>query len=397
MRLGFFSSSLLAKIKKPTIWLHAVSVGEISSAVSLLNNLRKKYPGYQLVISTVTTTGNRIAQQVASDKDLVVYLPYDLSFIVNKVIKKFSPQLFIILETEIWPNLISILSEKRIPLLIVNGRISNKSFKKYQKVKFLLSPVLRKVNFYCMQTKEDSQRIISLGAPQEKVGITGNMKFDLEVGGDRYKKSDLGLKEEDILFVAASTHRGEEEIILGIYKEIDRKNLRLLIAPRHIERTAEIEKVAQKQGLATQRIPNLNKNPLPASPFPLPVLLLDTIGELSSLFNIADIVFVGGSLVKRGGHNILEPAFFGKPILFGRYMFNFQEVAALFLQGKGAIVVDNAQELKEAICNLLDNRGRREELGKRARQILEENRGATERNMEVIGRFMPKPVRDVAE
>jgi len=412
MRLGFFSPSLLAKIKKPTIWLHAVSVGEISSAVSLLNNLRKKYPEYQLVISTVTTAGNRIAQQVASNKDLVVYLPYDLSFIVNKVIKKLSPQLFIILETEIWPNLISILAKKKIPLLIVNGRISNKSFKKYQKIKFLLSSVLRKVNFYCMQTKEDSQRIISLGAPREKVGITGNMKFDSEVPGDRYKKSDLGLKEENILFVAASTHPGEEEIILEIYKQIDRKNLRLLIAPRHIERIPQIEKLVQKQELVTQRLSDFFISLSADETMPArdrerlfsdttlsssTILLLDTIGELSSLFGIADIVFVGGSLVKRGGHNILEPAFFGKPILFGRYMFNFQEVAALFLQGKGAIVVDNAQELKEAICNLLDNRGRREELGKRARQILEENRGATERNMEVIGRFMLKPVRNVTE
>ncbi len=397
MRLGFFSPSLLLRIKKPTIWLHAVSVGEIISATFLLDNLRKRYPGYQLIISTITATGNRVAHQIARDKDLVIYLPYDLSFIVNKVIKRFSPALFIILETEIWPNLISILSKKKIPLLIINGRISTGSFRKYQKIKFLLSPVLKKVNFYCMQTKEDAQRIISLGAPQEKVGVIGNMKFDLQVPASRYKKSDFGLEEQDILFVAASTHPGEEEIILKIYKEIDSEKLHLLIAPRHIERTAEIEKIAQKNGLVTQRMSELDKIPKtenrPPSQVgeagkPKTVFLLDTIGELSSLFSIADIVFVGGSLIKKGGHNILEPAFFGKPILFGRYMFNFKQIASLFLQGKGAISVDNARELKKVTCALLDNSDRREELGKRAKQILEENRGATQKNMEIIRQFM---------
>ena len=388
MRLGFFPPSLLAKIKKPTLWIHAVSVGEIISAKSLLNNLRQRYSQYRLIISTVTATGNKVAYQIATDKDLVIYLPYDLSFIVNKVIKRFSPTLFIILETEIWPNLISILAKKKIPLLIVNGRISAGSFRKYQKIKFLLSPVLKKISTYCMQTKEDAQRIISLGAPQEKVGITGNMKFDLEVPASRYKKSNFGLEEQDILFVAASTHPGEEEIILKIYKQIDRKKLHLLIAPRHIERIAKIEKLVQKNGLVVQRLSNLDKISLPSTLYPLPVLLLDTIGELSSLFSIADIVFIGGSLIKRGGHNILEPAFFGKPILFGRYMFNFKQIANLFLQGKGAISVDNAQELKKVICDLLDNSGQREELGKRAKQILEESRGATQRNMEIIRRFM---------
>jgi len=381
IRLGFFSPFLLAKIKKPTIWLHAVSVGEIISAVSLLDNLRKKYPKYQLIISTITAAGNRVARQIALDKDLVIYLPYDLSFIVNKVIKIFSPSVFIILETEIWPNLINILTEKKIPLVIVNGRLSTTSFKKYQRIKFLLSPILRKISFYCMQTKEDAKRIIYLGAPSNKVSINGNMKFDINLFPSKYKKSDLGLKEQDILFIAASTHQGEEEIILKIYNEIGRKDLRLLIAPRHIERIAEIEKLVQRKGLIAQRISDLNKNLLS-------VFLFDTIGKLNSLFSIADIVFIGGSLIKRGGHNILEPAFFAKPILFGKYMFNFKEIANLFLQRKGAIVINNAQELKKTICDLLDDRKKREELGKMAKQILQNNRGATQRNIEIIGRFI---------
>lgn len=388
MKLGFFPASLLKRIKKPTIWVHAVSVGEIISANFLLNNLRKKYPQHQLIISTITATGNRIARQIVNNKDLVIYLPYDLSFIVNKVISRFSPEVFIILETEIWPNLINILSKRKIPLLVVNGRISNKSFKRYQKINFLLSSVLRKVNFYCPQTKEDADRLISLGVPKEKIRITGNMKFDIDLLISRYKKSDLGLEEQDILFIAASTHPGEEEMILKIYKDMDRKNLHLLIAPRHIERTKEIEKIAQKNGLTTQRIFNLDRNSFPVSRSPFPVFLLDSVGELSSLFGIADIVFIGGSLVKRGGHNILEPAFFGKPILFGKYMFNFKEIANLFLQKKAAISVDSDRELKKAICGLLDSDKQREELGKRAKQVLEENRGATQRNMEVIGRFL---------
>ncbi|MCK4860177.1 MAG: 3-deoxy-D-manno-octulosonic acid transferase [Candidatus Omnitrophica bacterium] len=388
MRLGFFPSFLIQKIKKPTIWLHAVSVGEIISANSLLDNIRAKYPQHQLIISTITATGNEVARQIAGDKDLVIYLPYDLSFIVNRVIKRFSPLLFIILETEIWPNLINVLANRKIPLLIVNGRISQSSFKKYQRVKFLLSPLLQKVSSYCMQTKEDVQRIISLGAPDEKVKVSGNMKFDLQVSVSRYKKSDLGLKEQDILFIAASTHPGEEEIILEVYKGIDARKLRLLIAPRHIERAGEIGRLIQREKLTSQRFSNLNKTPQSATSNPQPVLLLDSVGELKSLLSIADIVFVGGSLIKKGGHNVLEPAFFGKPILFGRYMFNFKEIASLFLQGEGAMSVNDPDELKKAICDLLDDNKKRNELGRRAKQILEQNRGATQRNMEVIERFM---------
>ena len=381
MRLGFYSPEVLKRIRrKRNIWLHAVSVGEVFSAVSLLKALHREYPLYQMIISTITPTGNKAVQQIAQKKDLALYLPYDLSFIVDRVIKRFSPSLFIILETEFWPNLISILSRRGIPLLIINGRISEKAFRRYKRVKFLFSFLLAKIDFYCMQTEEDKKRVIALGAPPDRVRVTGNMKFDLEIPASRYKKEDLGMREEDILLIAASTHPNEEEMIIRVYKDINRKDVYLLIAPRHIERVEEIERIARKANFSVQQISNLRA---PAS-----IFLLDTVGELKSLFSIADIVFMGGSLVPKGGHNILEPAFFARPIIFGRYMFNFKEIARSFLSAGGAIEINDERELRESLQDLLDNKQKREEIGKRARSVLEKFRGATERNMEIIRRFL---------
>ncbi len=385
MRMGIFPKDFFKKLSP--IWIHAVSVGEINAVKSLIRELRKEYPEKNLVISTVTETANTIAKSLVEDGDRVTFLPLDLSFIVKRVVRKIRPSLFVIAETEIWPNLILRLEREKVPIVLVNGRISGRSFRGYRIVKFLLKDILRKISLFCMQTERDKKRILSLGVPKEKVFVAGNMKFDTIDYRDfeenyRDYRQKLDLKPTEELIVAGSTHPGEEKIILEVYKKllIDFSNLRLLIAPRHPERAENIAKLAIKCGFNPVRISQLSDQ----STNQKIIFILDTIGKLISFYAISTIVFVGGSLVKRGGHNILEPAFFEKPIIFGPYMFNFQDICDLFLSNKAAIKVDNKQELFEEVKNLLDNPSEKEELSKRARVLILENQGATEKNISLI-------------
>lgn len=401
-RLGFLAKDLA--LSSP-VWIHAVSVGEAMAIRGLVEELRPIYPDKKFVISTVTPTGNKIARTIAKEGDFVTYLPLDLSFIVRVVLDRISPSLFIIAETEIWPNLISCLYKKKIPIAVVNGRISDASFRGYLAIKFLVKPVFKKIALFCVQTARDGERLMRLGVWEDKIKITGNMKFDNADlrgsnadGADKYK-SILGLSKEEKLLVAGSTHPGEEEIILNVYRGLlaELPYLRLLIAPRHPERAAEIEKLVKVRGFNAVRISKLNDS-TPASPAGriqrfnacLParqdstIFILDTIGQLLSFYALADIVFVGGSLVRKGGHNILEPASFAKPILFGPHMFNFRDIADLFLASKAAILVHNQEELKTNIKYLLNNNSRISELGRQARELIRQNQGATRRNAEYI-------------
>lgn len=401
LRLGFLPGPLA--LDKP-IWIHAVSVGEVMAVRGLADELRRAYPDKKLVISTVTTTGNKIAQGIAQEGDLVTYLPLDLSFIVGSVIDRIRPALFVIAETEIWPNLISCLYRKNIPIVTVNGRLSNASFRGYSSIKFLLRPILEKVSLFCVQTGCDAERLMRLGVSEDKIKITGNMKFDIEGCADfpaklsdsrrdpasREKKDcpdyrlRLGLGSGDRLFVAGSTHAGEEEIVLEVYKELQRDfpGLKLLIAPRQPQTSKDIAKLVSRFGFRSVFVSGL------ASECPTciaePVFILDTVGELISFYAIADIVFVGGSLIKKGGHNILEPASAAKPILFGPHMFNFRDIADLFLSNRAAIMVYDPIDLKTNIAELLNNPSQAIELGRRAQQLILENQGATKRNAEYI-------------
>jgi 3-deoxy-D-manno-octulosonic-acid transferase len=399
-RLGFLPVDL--KLERP-IWIHAVSVGEAMAVSRLVEELRQAYPGKNFVISTVTPTGNKIARKIAARGDLVTYLPLDFGFIVKRVIGRIRPALFIIAETEIWPNLISCLSRQNIPVAIVNARISDSSFKGYLLAGFLLKPVFKKIGLFCVQSSNDAQRLMRLGVAQERIRVTGNMKFDAalrKIDSDTVKyRQDLRLNSSDSLLVCGSTHPGEEEIILEVYKQLykDFPRIRLLIAPRHPERALDIEKIVIKYGFMPCRISKLNgqTGQLPARPAGGPagrqerangqtVFILDTIGHLISFYAIADIVFVGGSLVKKGGQNILEPACLGKPVLFGPYMFNFRDIAGLFLSNQAAISVHTPQELKARIKELLVNPRQAEELGRKAKQLIINNTGATKRNLELI-------------
>jgi len=382
-RFGFLSPGLGSD--RP-IWVHAVSVGEAILVRGLINELRLKYPGKRIIISTVTVTGNKIAKSIAIKNDLVVYLPLDFSFIVRKVIDKINPSVFIIAETEIWPNLISYLYKKKIPIITVNGRISDSSLKGYSVIKFLIKPILNKISLFCVQTQLDKERLLMLGANGERIKVTGNMKFDIidREPKFKYSRETFGLSSDKKLLVLGSSHRGEERIILDSYKEllIEFPNLRLVIAPRHPERAKEVAGLVSLYGFTPVLIskPSLISQIKEA----IAVFILDTVGELKSFYAMADIVFVGGSLVRKGGQNILEPASLGKPVIFGPHMFNFREIVQLFLNKKAAIMVNDSEELKIKIKELLVNPKIGISLVEASRGVLSDNQGATERNIRLI-------------
>lgn len=389
LRFGFLPKDL--KLNRP-IWIHAVSVGEVMAIRGLTEELRKIYPGKKFVISTVTATGNKIANSLGKEGDFITYLPLDISFVVKSVIDKINPEIFIIAETEIWPNLISCLNKKNIPVVIINGRISDVSFRGYLALKPLIKPILRKVKLFCVQTQQDFKRFNLLGANGACVKVTGNLKFDISCHvaskeNSARNRSKLGLGSKDSLIVAGSTHPGEEEIILSVYKELlmSFPDLKLLLAPRHPERSRDIAIVVSDFGFSS-----IFTSAITAALPDDPVFILDTIGELFSLYAAADIVFVGGSLVKKGGHNILEPACLAKPVLFGPHMFNFRDIADLFLRHKAVIKVSGKDELKSRIHDLLNNPAMAEQMGQRASQLILQNQGATQKTMQLIEAVLKK-------
>jgi len=389
-RLGFLPAGL--KLNRP-IWIHAVSVGEVKAVAGLVEGLRKKYPGKKFVISTVTPTGNKVARGIIKEGDLLIYLPLDISFIISRVVDKINPLLFILTETEIWPNLLSCLYRRKIPVVTVNGRISDSSFRGYSLIKFLIKPILGKITLFCMQSKIDGQRIERLGVDKERIRVTGNMKFDLSLNlsagiNSPHYRQKLGLKFQDKLLVAGSTHKGEDEVIINAYKCLlrDFPELKLLIAPRHPERSRSVGQCIIKNSFTPVYISEISASP--GAEIKNSVFVLDLIGELANFYKIADIVFMGGSLVRKGGQNILEPASLGKPVLFGPHMFNFRDISRVFLKNKAAVMVRNGDELAVKIKELLSDCKQAEEMSSRGMSLISENAGATERNLELIRKFI---------
>ncbi|MFA5146147.1 MAG: 3-deoxy-D-manno-octulosonic acid transferase [Candidatus Omnitrophota bacterium] len=381
------------------IWIHAVSVGEVSVCKALIPALRSAFPGNGIVISTITRAGNKAALKAFSGDAIILYLPLDFRSTVRRSLDLIRPRLFIMVETEIWPNLLLELHRRSIPSVLVNGRISDRSFGKYRLGRAFLKGIVEKIKMLCMQSRLDAERISALGAPEDKVLVTGNMKFDMVSAGKETPAGDirtlLGLGDGSMLFVAGSTHEGEEEAVTEVFKDLLRNfpDLRLLIAPRHIERTPSIEAVIKRFGFDTVRVSSLlnsqhSQLPTPDSRL---VYLLDTIGDLRDIYSVAGIVFVGGSLVRHGGQNPIEPALFGKPVIFGPHMFNFRDVASAFLREKAALQVADKDDLLRQCGFLLRNKAEISRLGDKAKEVILANRGATDKNLDVIralvGRF----------
>jgi len=391
-RFGFLPDM---NFKDQPIWIHAVSVGEVMAAKPLLEALRKEFPGVEFVISTITRAGNDVAQKLARPDDRVIFFPLDFSFVAGRVINKIQPRLIFIMETELWPNFITAASDRSIPVFLVNARISDKSIGKYELATLFLRPAINRISLFLAQTQQDADRLAKIGADKNKIRVMGNLKFDVDLLHEKNcaKENIAGLLKLSIgdkLFVAGSTHDNEEELIVGIYSKLIKRhpNLRLLIAPRHIERSGDIEKIIRKSDFKATRISNLRKDNTNSPD--RNIFVLDTMGQLGLFYSAADIVFMGGSLVKRGGHNVIEPATLAKPIIFGPHMFNFRDIAELFLKNDAAVQVKSADELERSLNELLQNQDKAKELGAKAKEIILRNSGATSRVISFVKKSMER-------
>jgi 3-deoxy-D-manno-octulosonic-acid transferase len=378
-----------------SIWIHAVSVGEVLIARALLPELRERYPKLRLFLSTTTVTGQQIARNNLRFVDEVFYFPFDFGFIVRRILAIVKPRLFIMTETEIWPNLLRACHRQGVKTMLINGRISSRSYPRYRLARPCFRRVLRHVNRFCMQSEESARRIVDIGADRERVTVTGSLKFEsLEIPGaaplNRGQNRVLRyfrVAPDRPVVIAASTLKGEEEPVLEAFQRIraTMTNALLIIAPRKPERFDDVERLARRAGWNVARRTELRVDSEPRED----VVVLDTIGELAPLFQVATAVFVGGSLVDSGGHNILEPAVFGKPIVFGPYMQNFAEIARTFLDNGAAIQVRNGRELEAVLLALLGDAVRRARLGAAARALVEANRGARTKTLAVIAQLLP--------
>ena len=391
-RLGYLPVSFNLDADE-SIWVHAVSVGEVLAARPLLQDLRQRYPGLRLFLSTTTRAGQQLARQSVSDVDGVFYFPFDWRFTVRRTLAIVKPRLFVMMETEIWPNLLRECRARGIKTVLVNGRISYRSFPRYRLVRGMFRRVLAHIDAFCVQGEETQRRLIELGADPARITVTGSLKFDAlgpvptpGRGPERVLRF-FRMTSGRPVFIAGSTLKGEEESIIRAFNRVRTagSNALLVLAARHPERFGEVERLCRQEGLATVRRTAL---PIDAEPR-ADAVVLDTIGELAQLYQIATAVFVGGSLVPAGGHNILEPALFGKPILFGPHMENFAEIAEEFLANGAAVQVHTERELVDEIVALMNDPVRRARLGAAARALIDANRGARDRTLAVITALLP--------
>ncbi len=389
-RFGILSNKQKKLISgQKVIWLHAVSVGEVIAARPLIKGIRNSFPEYRILLTVTTETGREVADKDAL-ADMITYFPFDLSLAVNRLLNIASPKAIIIMETEIWPVFTFLAKKRGIPLLLANGRISERSFPRYLRFAWFFRPVLRCFNGLGMQSKADLERILAIGAPEERCQVAGNLKYDIpfspvEPLERRQLRNYYHIPDDLIILTAASTHSGEEELLLQVYKELTErsKNLMLLLVPRHPERTSEIEALTSKSGYAVIRRSSLEKQ----SEFQAAagtVLLVDTVGELMKIYALSDMAFVGGSMVPTGGHNLLEPASRGIPFLFGPHMENFLEITKMALEYGAGIQVADPAEFKEAVADFLRSPELRQVIGANGLKLLRDSGGAVERHLAML-------------
>ncbi len=377
----------------PRVWIHSVSVGEANSLRPLVEQLGLSRD--RLFISTTTETGQAVARRLYSEEATVFFFPLDWKASCRRYLRAVAPDLVILTETELWPSFIHCVRTARIPLLLVNGRVSRRSFKGYQRIGFLTSWMLKTFCKLGMQTREDRDRVVRLGGPADRIHLIGNLKFDYSLPENPTARAAvrqvgvaLGQEKGHLIWVCGSTHKGEEAILLDVFlalqKEFD--HLRWVVAPRHPHRSDSVTRLLEASSLRVIRRSQL-ENYESIDP---QVVLVDTIGELAHLYEIADLVFVGGSLTPVGGHNLIEAAHFKKPILFGPHMDNFKEVSEVFLGSYGALQVQTAQELHSKMRELLRDASTRRWLGGNARRVIRDNQGAVRRTIELVHHCAPQ-------
>ena len=393
-RLGYLPISFNVDGEE-SLWIHAVSVGEALTARALAADLKARYPRLRLFLSTTTIAGQQVARRSLQHVDAVFYFPFDWAFIVRRTLNLVKPRVFIMMETEIWPNLLRVCRKRGVRTVVINGRISSRSYPRYRLIRPFFRRVLADVDRFCMQSEESARRLIDLGADPSRVSVTGSLKFDsLElptpVSHGKPRERVLRffrLSPHRTVIVAGSTFRGEEAAVLRAFARVKSTmpGALVVLAPRQPERFGEVERLARDAGFVTIRRSEL---PIDAEPR-ADVVVLDSIGELAQLYQLATAVFVGGSLVDQGGHNILEPAIFGKPVVFGPNMQNFKEIADTFLANDAAVQVQSDRELEEALLLLVSDPVRRARLGAAARALVEANRGAKDKTLAVIADLEP--------
>jgi 3-deoxy-D-manno-octulosonic-acid transferase len=386
-RLGRPPQRLGSQRTQPTIWVHAVSVGEVLATSGLIAELRERFPQHRIVVSTTTDTGQKLAQKHFGLEN-VFYFPMDFAFAIRPYLRRLRPELVVIAETEFWPNFLRLARASGARVAVVNARISDRSWPRYRHCRFVLARVLRQVSIFLAQTEEDARRLVDIGAPAERVRVSGNLKFDVPVPAAPavvaslravFQQSDAGP-----VFVCGSTVEDEEPLLLRAFENVLASHPRavMILAPRHPERFSDVTQLLEQLGIRFWRRSLWSGDAITGG-----VLLIDTIGELAALYSLADVAFVGGSLVPRGGHNIIEPAQHGVPIVVGSHTENFRDMVSLF-QSHDALRVVSPAELPLVFMELISNEPARRALGQRAADTLRSQRGATQRTADALQKLL---------
>ncbi|HHL39678.1 MAG TPA: 3-deoxy-D-manno-octulosonic acid transferase [Deltaproteobacteria bacterium] len=388
-RLGMVPRRKLAALEGgPVVWVHAVSVGETRAVIPLVRMLKERRPQVKVLFSTVTATANDVA--AAEGKGLIdalVYCPLDFSWAVGRLIDRAAPRVFVVVEKEVWPNLLLLLRRSGAATVVVNGTVSERSFESYRRFGFFFREVFGSLSAFCARTEEDAARAEALGVEPGRVTVAGNIKFDMgaRTAGCEARADELRRAlcvDGGPVIVAGSTHRGEEEILLRLYGSLRSEfpELRLFIVPRHPERFDEVEALAARSGFSYVRRSAGGRGD---------IVVVDTVGELSALYSLADVAVVCGSLVRGvGGHNLLEPAFFSRPVLYGPYIDSYRSMAALLEAGGGGLRAAGESDMLAKLRRLLREEGAREEMGRRAKAVVDANRGAAARCVDTIEAFL---------
>ena len=383
-RLGFGIKNSIPRSSsgQMTIWVHALSVGEVTSAAPLVQGIREKYPACRIILTVSTRSGEAIARNLLGELvDHIVPAPLDFLPVTALFHGRIQPHLYILVETDFWPNLLYYLRLKKTPAILVNGRVSEKSMKEYKRFVFFFRPMFRSFHYLFMQTKLDMQNMVNLGIDSRKIRVLGNLKFDTQVAGVQPVPSSISglIPESKLVITAGSTHRGEEAVLFDVLKKllVDFPLLLLILAPRDPGRADEICALAKQHGLS---IILRSANSRVSSD----ILLVDTIGELVSFYALSNIAFLGGSLVSEGGHNPIEPAILGIPVLFGPNMQDFIEIAISLEEDGGGEQVSDSQTLERALVSLLSSKELRVKRGTSAKNCVIKQRGVVERHLELM-------------
>lgn len=394
-RFGFIKPDRInAMVGAPRIWIHAVSVGEVTAAAPIIAKLRIRLPSACIILSTVTETGHEMAGKIIPDASAMIYFPLDIPFVIRKVLDLVKPDLFTMIETELWPNFIQSCVKRGVKVVLVNGRISPNAFKRYKATRFFWGPVLRKIDEIAVISAADAEHYTALGAAATSIHIFGNAKYDsfaAKASPDIQKaiSEKLNLEAGTKVLVAGSTHEGEEEVILTVYNKLLKMDpdFKLIMIPRHIERAQAVITLAKKEGFKNIiTMSEINKGKMRNDEG---VIIVDVIGELFKIYSLATVAYCGGSLVPKGGQNILEPAAWGKVVFFGPHMEDFQNEKALMEASGAGITVQNGEDLFEKMQKLLKDPEKLAKTGEEGRQVVVANVGASQKYADLIIRNLP--------